>query len=147
MNDFNDYLNEQLKDPDFKKEWDDSESEYSLARSFLMARKECNMTQKELARKVGVSEKAVINWELDCSNPTARNMLALADIFSVSMDALYGREERAAADLSGLRDHKRKLIEVMINAAIQYTRQHDSRSNRPIVTNMTRHLEKPAQVW
>ena len=49
MNDFNDYLNEQLKDPDFKKEWDDSESEYSLARSFLMARKECNMTQKELA--------------------------------------------------------------------------------------------------
>lgn len=52
-------------------------------------------------------------------------MLALADIFSVSMDALYGREERAAADLSGLRDHERRLIEVMINAAIQYTRQHD----------------------
>ena len=41
MSDFNEYLNEQLKDPDFKKEWDDSESEYSLARSFLMARKEC----------------------------------------------------------------------------------------------------------
>ena len=88
-------------------------------------REQNGMTQKELARKVGVSEKAVINWELDCSNPTARNMLALADIFSVSMDALYGREERAAADLSGLRDHERKLIEVMINAAIQYTRQHD----------------------
>lgn len=92
-------------------------------------REQNGMTQKELARKVGVSEKAVINWgldwELDCSNPTARNMLALADIFSVSMDALYGREERAAADLSGLRDHERRLIEVMINAAIQYTRQHD----------------------
>ncbi len=32
MNDFNEYLNEQLKDPGFKKEWEDSEREYNLAR-------------------------------------------------------------------------------------------------------------------
>ena len=79
-------------------------------------REQNGMTQKELARKVGVSEKAVINWELDCSNPTARKMPPLADMPSSSRKKIYGREERAAADLSGLRDHERRLIEVMIKA-------------------------------
>lgn len=50
------------------------------------------------------------------------------DIFfllKLNKSTVLANEERAAADLSGLRDHERRLIEVMINAAIQYIRQHD----------------------
>ena len=37
---FDDYLQEQLKDPEFKKEWDNSKNEYDLAKSQVAARKE-----------------------------------------------------------------------------------------------------------
>ena len=30
MDDFDRYLNEQMKDPDFKKEWDENEARYQL---------------------------------------------------------------------------------------------------------------------
>lgn len=79
MNDFNDYLNEQLKDPDFKKEWDDSESEYSLARSFLMARKECNMTQKELAEITGINQADISKIETGNANPAVSTLRRLAE--------------------------------------------------------------------
>lgn len=46
MSDFRKYLDEQLKDSEFKKEWEDSECEYDLVKSLVAARKECRMTQK-----------------------------------------------------------------------------------------------------
>ena len=40
MSDFRNYLDEQLKDEEFKKEWDNSKNEYDLAKSQVAARKE-----------------------------------------------------------------------------------------------------------
>lgn len=40
MSDFRDYLSNQLKNPSFKKEWEDSEPEYNLIRALIEARKE-----------------------------------------------------------------------------------------------------------
>ena len=51
MSDFREFLDEQLKDDEFKKEWENSEFEYDLIRGLVAARKECHMTQKELAEK------------------------------------------------------------------------------------------------
>lgn len=51
MSDFSNYLDDQLKDEEFKKEWEDSELEYNLVRSLFEARKERYMTQKELVEK------------------------------------------------------------------------------------------------
>ena len=67
------------KDPDFKKEWDDSESEYSLARSFLMARKECNMTQKELAEITGINQADISKIETGNANPAVSTLRRLAE--------------------------------------------------------------------
>ena len=52
MSDFRKYLDEQLNDEEFRKEWDASECEYSLAKSLVKARKESHMTHKELAEKI-----------------------------------------------------------------------------------------------
>ena len=79
MNDFNDYLNEQLKDPDFKKEQDDSESASSLARSFLMARKECNMTQEELAEITGINQADISKIETGNENQAVSTLRRLAE--------------------------------------------------------------------
>lgn len=44
MDDFDRYLNEQMKDPDFKKEWDENEARYQLMMMVLRARNEEHLT-------------------------------------------------------------------------------------------------------
>ncbi len=39
MTKFNDYLNEQMKDPAFRKEWDALEPEFSIMQAMIDARK------------------------------------------------------------------------------------------------------------
>ena len=45
---FRETLNEQMKDPVFKAEWDNLEPEYQVIRTMIEARKARNITQKEL---------------------------------------------------------------------------------------------------
>ena len=49
MANFREYLNEQLKDAEFKKEWDTLEPEFHMIQAIIDARKNRNLTQKELA--------------------------------------------------------------------------------------------------
>ncbi|MFW5762536.1 MAG: helix-turn-helix domain-containing protein [Cyclobacteriaceae bacterium] len=63
LTNFNDILNEELKDPKFKKEYDLLEEEFVLAKEILQLRKEQNLTQKELAKKVGTSQPAIARVE------------------------------------------------------------------------------------
>lgn len=44
MDDFDRYLKEQMKDPDFKKEWDENEARYQLMMMVLRARNEEHLT-------------------------------------------------------------------------------------------------------
>ncbi len=44
MDDFDRYLKEQMKDPDFKKEWDENEARYQLMMMFFRARNEEHLT-------------------------------------------------------------------------------------------------------
>ena len=50
-------LQKQLKDPDFKKEWDDIQPEMDVIRAMIDARIEQNLTQKELASGLGMQLK------------------------------------------------------------------------------------------
>lgn len=56
-------------------------------------RLENNLSQRELAAKIGCSQKSVDCWEKDLSEPTAGFICALADCFSCSADYLLGRED------------------------------------------------------
>lgn len=58
-------------------------------------RKEHNMTQKELAEKLGVTDKAVSKWERGLSFPDISLLEPLADTFDVSvMELLQGKRLR-----------------------------------------------------
>lgn len=50
-------LQEQLKNPDLKKEWDDIQPEMDVIRAMIDARIEQNLTQKELASGLGMQLK------------------------------------------------------------------------------------------
>lgn len=51
-------------------------------------RKENNMSQDELAEKIGVSRQSISLWETDQTQPTIDNIIALAKIFNISSDLL-----------------------------------------------------------
>lgn len=53
-----------------------------------------NMTQEELAEKLGVSRQTVSKWELDATYPEIGKLMELCDFFSCSMDRLL-RENMA----------------------------------------------------
>lgn len=55
-------------------------------------RKQQNMTQEELAGRLGVTGQAVSKWESGQCCPDVSLLPTLADIFAVSIDTLMGRE-------------------------------------------------------
>lgn len=79
MSDFRDYLNEQLKNPEFKKEWDDLEPEYNTIQAMIDARKKCNITQKELAEKTGITQADISRIETGNGNPTLSVLKRIAE--------------------------------------------------------------------
>ena len=62
-----------------------------LGNMITMLRKEKNITQEELAEKMGVSRQAVTKWESNESVPELSKLCALADFLEVSLDKLVGR--------------------------------------------------------
>ena len=55
-------------------------------------RKKQNMTQLELADRLGISYQAVSNWERGNSMPDISKLPELADIFEISLDELLGEK-------------------------------------------------------
>ena len=70
---FDDYLQEQLKDPEFKKEWDDIQPEMDVIRAMIDARIEQNLTQKELAARTGIDQADISKLENGTRNPKNAN--------------------------------------------------------------------------
>ena len=70
MSDFREHLNKQLRNLEFKEEWDKLETEYNMMQAMIDARKKCNITQKELAEKTGITQADISRIETGNGNPT-----------------------------------------------------------------------------
>ena len=79
MSDFRNYLNEQLKNDEFKKEYEKLEPESSIIQAVIDARKSTNITQKELAERTGIAQSDISKLENGNSNPTLGMLKRLAD--------------------------------------------------------------------
>lgn len=54
----------------------------------LEVRKKAGMTQSDLAEKLDVSRQAVSRWEMGTAKPEFENLIAISNIFGVSIDYL-----------------------------------------------------------
>jgi predicted transcriptional regulator len=63
MDDFTNYLNEQLKNKEFKEEWDKLELRYQFVRKLISLREENKISQAELAKKVGTTQSVISRIE------------------------------------------------------------------------------------
>ena len=78
MSEFRDLLNEQLKDPEFKKEWDDIQPEMDVIRAMIDNRIAQNLTQKELAERTGINQADISKLENGTRNPSLKMLKRLA---------------------------------------------------------------------
>jgi len=60
---YNDLLKNELKNKNFKKEYDALEEEFTLAKEIINLRKSNKLTQKQLADKVGTSQPSIARIE------------------------------------------------------------------------------------
>ncbi len=68
-----------------------------LSEKILSLRKASNMSQEELADKLGVSRQAVSRWEVGSALPDASNILQLSKLFGVSADYLLNDDYKGEA--------------------------------------------------
>ena len=79
MTNFKDFLNEQLKNENFKKEYDALRPEMAIIQAMIDARKDSGMTQKELSEKTGINQADISKLENGTANPSLRTLQRLAD--------------------------------------------------------------------
>lgn len=78
MSDFRNYLDQQLKDPEFAVEYEAQRPEYEAIRALIAARLESNMTQKELAEKTGIRQSNISRIENGSASPTVDTLARIA---------------------------------------------------------------------
>ena len=79
MRTFDDMLNEQLKDINFKKEYEDIQPEMDVIRAIVDARTAQNLTQKELSKITGINQAGISKLENGTRNPTVSLLKRLAE--------------------------------------------------------------------
>lgn len=58
-----------------------------------LIRKEKGFSQEDLAERIGISRQAVAKWELGQTYPEVDNLVALSNLFKISIDRLLKAEE------------------------------------------------------
>ena len=70
-----------------------------IAQRLVELRKQNGLSQEELAARLGLSRQAVSKWERAESSPDTDNLIALADLYNISIDALLKMSSEAKEDV------------------------------------------------
>ena len=83
---FEEDLKKRLKDPEFKKAWEESEPEYQLARQLIGKRLEQKMSQRDLAKKVKTTQAIISRIETMQANPSLALIKRIAQTLDLKLD-------------------------------------------------------------
>jgi len=83
-----DYLSKSLQDPEFKKEWENSELEYIIARNIIRRRNKLGLTQHDIAARMRTRQSVISRIESGHQNVTLRSLKSLADILQTDVPSL-----------------------------------------------------------
>lgn len=78
MDDMQKYLEEQFKNPEFKREYDALEPEFAVIRAILEARREKGITQKDLSDLTGIAQGDISKLENGNANPSVKTLKRIA---------------------------------------------------------------------
>ena len=85
MKTLNKVINEQLKDPEFKREYEKLQPEMDVIGAMVDARISQNLTQKQLSDRTGIDQADISKLENGTRNPTLNLLKRLADGMGMSL--------------------------------------------------------------
>jgi len=84
--DYRELLQEEMKNPEFKKAWDELELEHRVADLLIKLRSEAGLTQAELAEKIGTTQSAIARMESGKVLPKLDNLYKIAKICGKTLE-------------------------------------------------------------
>lgn len=75
---FRETLDEQMKDPKFRAEWEALEPERQIIRAMIEGRERGDLTQQQLAEITGIQQSDISRLENGTGNPSLRTLKRLA---------------------------------------------------------------------
>lgn len=88
-----------------------------------------NITQSELAKRLGITRSSVNAWEMGISIPSTMYIVELSRLFGVSTDYLLGVRHGAVLDVSGLDDDGVRIL----NEMVQYMKHAKGKSDTDLL--------------
>lgn len=85
------------------------------------ARMDKNLTQEEVAEKIFVSRQSISNWENNKTYPDIGNVIALSDLYQISLDELLKESDNFMEHLeesTNLVKSNKKLMAIIIVALL-----------------------------
>ena len=76
----------------------------TLGEKLTQARKAAGLTQTDVAAKLDVSRQAVSRWESGQSKPSTERLLALGELYGVSIDRLLNQADTPVAAVEAISD-------------------------------------------
>lgn len=80
-----DDINKRLKNPEFRKAWEQSNSTYLLGKSLIEKRMAKNMSQRALAKSAHTTQAVISRIESMSSNPSFNLLKRLADALGTTL--------------------------------------------------------------
>ncbi|MDY6221483.1 helix-turn-helix domain-containing protein [Butyrivibrio sp. NC3005] len=95
MRTFNDMLDKQMQDDEFRKEYEAIQPEMDVIRAIVDARNSQNLTQKELAERTGINQADISKIENGTRNPSLNLLKRLADGMGMALKIEFVPKQRA----------------------------------------------------
>lgn len=95
-------------------------------------RKEKNLTQKDLAQKLGLSQASISDWEVSKVEPSIDMLIKLADFFETSIDVLVGRKYEKIEKVEKVKENK-----IMATIIIQGTQEENLKTVNVLKKNFS----------
>ncbi len=90
LTDFDDVLKEHLKDPEFKRLFDEHGKQLEISYQLLQLRKQQKMSQAQLAKKIGTTQSNVARMEAGRQNFTIDILQRAANAFGKELKISIG---------------------------------------------------------
>ena len=89
MTNWDTYKQKLLKDPEFKKLYEDSQPEFEIAKAIIRARIQNKITQKELAEKMNTTQSVISRVEQGRTSPSIALLKRLAAALNTTLEVQF----------------------------------------------------------
>ena len=86
---FRESLEEELKNPEVRAEYEALEPEYQVIRAMIRAREEQKISQRQLSERTGIAQADISRIETGNGNPTLKTLQKIAEGLGMKLELVF----------------------------------------------------------